>query len=269
MANGCRILRSVAILVLLIAAGEGKTIELGETALQRAMRAGLLADSRTNSFTYFSQSGGDEFAATEKAQPTVGRKSVYTAAALSALVPGGGQYYLGNRRTARYFFAAEAITWIGYAALRTYGNWRRDDYIRFAAVNANAQLDGKSDDFIDLVGFYSDIRDYNTLGRAFDPEREYLPDTPENHWEWQSYDDQREFRDLKNRSREAYRRSDFMIGLAIIDRIISVVDAVRSAGRINRRIGAGRSDISSDRFRLSIDPLQPRCQVTLTFYPGL
>jgi hypothetical protein len=188
---------------------------------------------------------------------------------LSALGPGAGQYYNGHRRKARFFFAAEALTWLGYVAFRTYGNWKEDDYIRFAAVYANADLEGKSDEFIDLVGFYDDIYQYNALGRAYDPDRPYLFDTPDNHWLWKTDAERQEFRDLKNRSKEAYRRADFMIGVAVLDRIISVIDAVRDGLRANRRIDTDFAAADRSTFKFAVNPLSSHRQFTLTLYPGL
>jgi hypothetical protein len=196
-------------------------------------------------------------------------KSRYKAALYSLLVPGGGQYYLGKKRTARYFFTAEALTWIGFFSFRTYGNWKKNDYLDYAAVHANAQLDGKSDEFISWVGFYENIREFNTFGRAWDPERAYLPDTPENHWEWRSPDERQEFRDLRNRSKEAYRKADFMIGLAIVNRVISVIDAIRSAGRMERRIDGDELLLNqTGSLRLALEPLSARPRVSLKLYPG-
>ena len=168
--------------------------------------------------------------------PRDGRKSVLKAAVLSALLPGAGEYYVGNRKKARYFFTIEALSWAGCLAFRTYGHWREDDYVRFARTNANASLEGKSDEFRDMVGFYRSIDDYNSLGRVYDPQRPYLYDTPDNHWRWQSDADQATYRDLKNRSREAYRRAKFMIGIAVANRIISVLDAIRDTRRANRSL---------------------------------
>ena len=52
------------------------------------------------------------------------RPSILKAAALSALLPGLGEYYLGHRTKAKYFFGAEALTWVGFFAFRTYGGWK-------------------------------------------------------------------------------------------------------------------------------------------------
>jgi len=265
--KGSTLVKLTAIIAtIIVTAASAIGMELPESPVHQAMRADLMTTTWLTGIAVDLQQS-DEFGG---AVQTSGKKSVMKAAVFSALVPGGGQLYMGNKRTARYFLTAEVLTWLGYAAFRTYGDWRKDDYINYAAEHANAQLDGKSDDFVDLVGFYSNIRDYNAFGRAYDPQRPYLFDTPENHWEWQSGDERREFRTLKNRSREAYRRADFMIGVAIVDRVISVIDAVRSASRYNRRIGG--SDFSAGetdgRLRLSIDPLHNSRQVSLTLYPG-
>ena len=166
----------IAVVVVLAGVMPGRAIELPPSKVHDAMNRTMYADS------YAQQMGSaaefdDEWSgaskpptALEVATETSGRKSMFKAAALSALVPGGGQYYVGNKRTAYYFFAAEALTWVGYASFKVYGNWREDDYIRYAAVNANANLDGKSDEYVDLVGFYDDIDQYNSLARAFDPD---------------------------------------------------------------------------------------------------
>ena len=172
----------------------------------------------------------------DNAKSPTGRKSVVKAALLSALLPGAGEYYIGNRAKARYFLTVEAISWAGCIAFRTYGHWKKEDYERYAKTYANANLEGKSEEFRDMVGFYRSIDDYNSLGRVYDPERPYLYDTPENHWRWQSDADQAAYRNLKNRSREAYRRGKFMIGIAVANRIISIIDAIRDTRRANRSL---------------------------------
>lgn len=192
---------------------------------------------------------------------TEGKKSIFRAAIYSTLIPGLGDYYVGNRGKARIFFATDAVTWIGYASYRMYGHAKEEDYIRFAQTNANAQLDNKSDDFRDLVGFYSSINEYNTLGRVFDTDRPYLVDSPENHWQWQSEADQGTYRHLKNRSREAYRTADFFIGIAIVTRIVSVIDAVRDVKRYNSRLDREFSDAP---VRLELNPLSTTRQVVLS-----
>jgi hypothetical protein len=186
----------------------------------------------------------------------------------SALVPGLGEWYLGSKSKARVFFAIDAATWISFISFRVYGNWKEDDFVRFGEVNANASLQDKDDEFLDMVGFYQSIDEYNSFGRVFDPERPFLVDNPDNHWYWTNSEDQATYRHLKNRSREAFRRSEFMLGLAALTRVVSIVDAVISAKRMQRRIDGSFSQDKPGRFDFSVNPMADRNQIRITMYTG-
>lgn len=198
-------------------------------------------------------------------QPVKG-KSILKAGLLSALVPGAGEYYLGHRVKARYFFAAEAMTWLGYFSFRTYGSWRKDDYINYAARYADARLEGKSEKFHDWVGFYESIDVFNSLGRVGDPDRAYLPNTPENHWRWDSPEHQAVYRGLKTKSKDAYNRANFMLGVALVTRVISIVDAVRDARGMQRRINDTFAQNNRFNYRVSFNPLDETRQVNFTLF---
>ena len=185
----------------------------------------------------------------------------------SALIPGLGEYYVGHHSKARIFFAVEAATWVSFFTLHFYGNWKEDDFIQFAAENANANLENKSDEFRDWVGFYDDIDQFNSLGRVQDQERPYLVDNAENHWRWQSAEAQSTYRHLKNRSREAYRRRDFMVGLAIVNRFVSIIDAVRDARRARREIkGSDFSIVKGVNYRIEIDPFDVERPLAMSLF---
>ncbi len=192
------------------------------------------------------------------------KPSMLKAAALSAVLPGLGEHYLGHNTKAKYFFAAEALTWVGYFSFHTYAGWKKADAIDYAAQYANADLNGRDDAFIDLVGFYTDIDQYNTLGRVSDPERPYLVDTPQNHWRWQTEAEQIAFRDIKNRSREAYRRSNFMLGVAVVNRIVSVIDAIRDARAERGTFDADFSQSDKPTLHFNVNPMSYNRQVSLT-----
>jgi hypothetical protein len=191
--------------------------------------------------------------------------SLVKAGIYSALLPGLGEFYVGHKSKARVFFAVEAATWVGFFSFHIYGNWKENDYVNYAAVYANASLENKNDEFRDWVGFYSDIEQFNSLGRVQDPERPYLEDTPENHWRWESTAAQDSYRHLKNRSREAFRRRDFMLGLAIVNRVVSIIDAVRDAKRSQREIKGSEFSIADGlNCRLEIAPFNIEKPISMT-----
>ncbi len=262
-----RVFLTSLVLIFVLSSISAFCLDFEESRIDRAMREGLAETSwraqMDRPFKVEADSGksGNSFNKTPS-----GHKSLFKAGLLSAIVPGGGQFYVGSRKSGRYFLATELLTWVGYASFKTYANWKEDDYIRYAAVHANAQLEGKSDEFIDLMGFYTDIDEYNRLGRAFDPDREFLPDTPENHWQWQDQADRFNFRDLKNRSRESDRRAEFMIGIAIIDRVVSIIDAVRGARRANNRLKGTFGASEQPAYKFSVNPFSSRNQIQLTIF---
>lgn len=214
----------------------------------------------------------DEFDDEEKNEDKSEKKksvSALKAGLFSAVLPGLGEYYVGDKEKARYFFAVEAFGWLGYIAFKTYSNMKKDDLINFAAVNAGASLEGKDDNFLDMVGFYVSIDDYNSFGRVFDTDRPYFVDNSQNHWRWQSFSDQSTYRNLKNRSREAKRKSEFMIGLVVLNRIVSVIDVIRSSKNANRTIDEFQSKKEDKNYKFTIDPFNNKQQLTLTILTDL
>ena len=262
------------LLLLLLGVASSSAVEMKANPIQEQFASTLQADFSTAHLTSLGpdDSWNDDLSDSRaEEKPTgveySGRKSIAKAAVLSALVPGAGLHYLGQKQKARFFFTAEALTWIGYVSFKTYSNWKEDDYIRYANEHANAQLDDKDAEFHDLVGFYNNIEDYNSFGRIFDPERPYLQDTPANHWLWQSSEEKETYRHLKNRSREADRRADFMLGIAILDRIVAVVDAIRSGRQHNRRAEQDSFGQSERPYmKLKITPFANTAQIKLTLY---
>ncbi len=246
---------TLALSLLLLLACSAAAIELSPSPVQAAM----------DNQRYLASSNDFKDAPSDvKQAKSAGKPSLIKAGALSLLVPGLGEYYLGHRTKAKYFFAGEAFTWIGYFSFHTYAGWKKADAVDYAAQYANANLQGRDDTFMDLVGFYTDIDQYNTLGRVSDPERPYLADTPANHWRWQSDSTQAAFRDIKNRSREAYRRANFMLGVAVVSRIVSVIDAIRDARRERGTFGSDFSQTDKPSLHFNVNPMSYNRQVSLT-----
>ncbi len=245
------------------------TFDLPAVTLKEAPLQEQLASGISNDFSSVPLAMAHDFYQEVENSTRAGERniSLLKAGIYSALLPGMGEYYVGHRSKARIFFAVEAATWISFFTYHYYGNWKEDDLINFAATHASANLEGKSKEFQDWVGFYADIDQFNSLGRVQDPERPYLVDNVENHWRWQTSDEQAAYRDLKNRSRDAFRRRDFMIGLAIVNRVVSIIDAVRDAKRSRRVIKDSEfSLVQGLNYRVEIDPLDVERPLSMSLY---
>ena len=157
-------------------------------------------------------------------------KSQYLALGLSLLLPGTGQYYTERRDKMVIFAAAEALVWSGFFGCRVYANWKEEDYISFAAQRAGADVNDKSDFFFEKLTYYDNLDEYNQLERVYEgDEARIFPSTPEYYWNWDSDQSRAHYRDLRNQSKNAYRRSLLFLGVGIINRIVSGLDAYRSA----------------------------------------
>ncbi len=162
--------------------------------------------------------------------------STFKAVALSTLLPGAGQWYIGKKREARLFLGAEAGIWAGFAALKVYAGWKQDDVERFATRHAGVNGIGQDEQFFRQLTFYSSREEYNSLGRAFDPDLPFIPDTPENDWNWDSQASRVTFRQLFNDQNSADRNADFMFIAAIVNRLTSAALAWRSTKKRNNTL---------------------------------
>lgn len=190
-----------------------------------------------------------------------GLKSKTKAALLSLLFPGAGEIYGGSEAKGKVFMFSEASLWIGFFAFRTYGAWLKNDYKIYAASHAKVNLEGKSDNFFDQLAFYDSRDQYNQFAPLYyRGEKQPYPADDFWNWEWDSRDSRDYYRDLKNRSKGASRRALYMVGLSVVNRIVSVVDAMKTVRSYNRKKSL---EFSHLRFDLKANPLghNPRIMV--------
>jgi hypothetical protein len=186
------------------------------------------------------QAGGDDdfdfydFPETDK--KIEGAKSKWKALGLSVILPGAGQYYTESRGKMMFFGGAETLIWSNFIGFRLYGKWKKEDYIGWAARHAGADVNGKPDSYFETLTYYDNIDIYNQLELLYErSEAQLYPDTPEYYWNWDSDANRVYYRKLRNDSKNAYRRSLLFLGVALVNRVLSGIDAYRSAGSYNRR----------------------------------
>lgn len=217
--NGCKIITlSLAILVLFSVPAHPETVS--------KMMANTV------------RSGGDDLNEPVFSNPEKKidhKKSKFVALGLSLLLPGAGQYYTNSKTKMIIFGSAEAFVWSGFFGLRMYGNWKKDDYMAWAAFHAGADVNGKPEIFYEKMTFYDNLNEYNQLARVIDGSEAYLfPSTPAYYWNWDSDQSRAHFRSLRNQSKNAYRQSLLFAGAAIINRVLAGIDAYRSASAYDR-----------------------------------
>lgn len=180
----------------------------------------------------------------------------------SLLVPGWGHAMLGQNKRATAFMAVDGAIWVGFGAFRLQGEIRKDRYIEIAELFAGvAEADGRSDEYYRRIGDFRSAEIYDDevrrdararhgddLQARDDYFRRYrVPD--DQAWEWRSTADWRRYRDKRSDSLRSFKRSQYLIGVAVANRLVAAVDAMRSVHRRDREESLG--------LFMDADPLDP------------
>ncbi|UCE17529.1 MAG: hypothetical protein JSV84_11620 [Gemmatimonadota bacterium] len=155
---------------------------------------------------------------------------------LSLLVPGLGEWYAGSPQKGKIFLAAEAAVWSSFAAFEHYSAWKKRDYELYSVAHANVSLEGKDDDFFKHVAAYTDVRSYNEDRLHAREWNDVYWDEDFYHWQWDSPESREKFNEVRDASRKAHRRALNMVGAAVLNRVISAIDAVRTAKTFNKKV---------------------------------
>jgi TM2 domain-containing membrane protein YozV len=167
--------------------------------------------------------------------PAAEKKSTATAVFYSLLLPGLGEWYIDRLDQGKYSIIAEAGLWFSYYSFVQYGSWIRDDARRFAVVHAQANIDGKNDQYFVNLGNFNDMFEYN--------EKKLIDRTPERlyeaeggfYWQWDSDARRREYRAMRVSSEKVFNNSKFVIGAIVVNHIISAINVARLARQHNTR----------------------------------
>jgi TM2 domain-containing membrane protein YozV len=263
-ANTTRILATVTITVVALAALDAAA-EAGRSDLQLLRAEQLVlgtAASRTldtgagGGLRTFDQVGGDGLEKPDDAVDEIGGSSgeepekkaggssntgrKFAAGGLSAILPGAGQFYNGEKKKAYIMAGIEVAIWVAWFVFDEQGDSRLQDAKDYASIYAGA---GGTDEtfYWRAVGRYAASDDYNEdlirQGRASD---DPLPSPvgPDLDWLWVNQTRQADYRRLYDDSDNAYNRRDFMILFMIVNRVVSVVDAVVGAGKTPGKLEA-------------------------------
>lgn len=167
---------------------------------------------------------------------TMEKKSVGLAILYSALLPGMGELYAGNYGLGKYLTIADGVFWGVFAGLNIYGNQQEDNYRSFATSYGGANTDGKDDQFFADMADYVSVEQYNEakkLERNFDA----LYNTETHYWEWNDNNQRREYRGMWSDSENAFNNVRFAVGALVLNRVVSVINAVRLVARHNKQVG--------------------------------
>jgi hypothetical protein len=165
------------------------------------------------------------------------------AAFSSFVVPGSGDLLLGDKKRGICFMAAEAAIWVTYFDSRRQESKLDTKSRNFAAFYASANLDNGDKDYFDAMEIYLTNIDYNEtvkeearrlypdtedealMQERIERRRQYIEQnsyTGPDAWNWQSAEQEDEYRDIRKGMRKNGQKATNMIGFALANRTISL-----------------------------------------------
>ena len=166
-----------------------------------------------------------------------GKKSAGLAMLYSFILPGMGELYAGNYNSGKFFTIADGALWITLAGMNAYGTNQMDNYIAFSKAFAGVTTNGKSDQFFADISGYNSVEDYNTR-QLLDRNFEGTYNTATHYWKWQSADKRKEYKSTWTSSENAFNNIKFVAGALILNRVISMINAVRIVSAYNKSLNS-------------------------------
>ena len=162
----------------------------------------------------------------------------------SLTLPGWGQATLGRRTSAAFFGVTETAIWGTFTAFRIQVAMRQDAFLRTARLQAGIDLGGRDEEWRRIVGSFASSDEYNLLVVARDAANLYYDDPvayraylaehslkDADAWKWSSAEGQLHYRDLRKSAQRAAQRANTTLAVAVVNRIVSALQAARVAGR--------------------------------------
>ena len=205
------------------------------------------------------------------------QRSAAKAAALSLLIPGAGQFYVGDKLRAIPFFLVDVAGWATYLGFHSQGEKRERDYRTYADQHWGAP---NYFVFLDTALGISDSSDFNPTSRAYDsrsqgyPESEVLlvvdpgfifshhvptrngedPNNFEKNFEyyesigkydqffagWDVLANRQTYLGMRADANNSFSKSKIGLVVSLADRLAAAVDAALAARRYNKEIGKGK-----------------------------
>ncbi len=164
------------------------------------------------------------------------KKSVALAGLYSILLPGMGELYAGDYSSGKYFTIAEGMLWITLGAVHLQANSLQDNARAYAVQHAGISPDNKDDQYFVNIGDYNNTNSYNTaVLRA----REYFKtyDVQSSYaWQWDVDANRTSYRDLRISSDEMYNSTKFVVGVIVLNHLVSAINAGRIALAHNKSV---------------------------------
>jgi hypothetical protein len=163
------------------------------------------------------------------------KKSAGLAILYSLLLPGMGELYADAYDSGKYFTIAEGVLVAAFIGMSVYANNQEDNYKAYAITNANVNTNGKDETYYATISEFDDIFQYNDE-KALERNFNQMFDTESDFWKWASTEDRQTYRSMWSSSEQTFNDLRFVVGLMLLNRVVSAINAARLVSVYNSRI---------------------------------
>jgi hypothetical protein len=179
------------------------------------------------------------------------------AAFSSFVIPGSGDYLMGDKKRGICFMAAEAAIWLTYFDSKAEEDKKDRISRNFAALYASCNRGNEDEDYFNAMEDFLTNVDYNEMIK--EKARNEYPDTSDaevmvdriqlrkeyieansytgpDAWDWRSLEIEDRYRDMRRDKRGLHQKATNMIGLAVANRAVSFLTTYFFGSRVSLEI---------------------------------
>lgn len=146
---------------------------------------------------------------------------------MSLILPGSGEWMVGNRGLAKVFLGADLTLWLAYFGSREYVNILQSDLQTYAAVHAGVYTADKSDQYWIDIGTSLSIYDFNAEKLLERNIAATYPETDAFAWQWDSNQHRLEYLEKRIHRLDWKRTTTLISGILVLNRLVSAIDVIR------------------------------------------
>jgi len=144
----------------------------------------------------------------------------------SLVLPGWGEYSLGNQIRGRIFVLSETTLFLATLGSHFISKRQETEFRAYAAEHAGISPVGKDRQFWVDIGNYSSLLAFNEEHLRWRDFNALYEDNDTWTWSWDSNDNRERFENMRIASDSWMLRSSFFIGGVVLNHIVSAIDAL-------------------------------------------
>lgn len=159
-----------------------------------------------------------------------------TAILASAILPGTGEFILGDKIKGEVFLWLDGAIWLTYAGLSWYGNSKERDARLYAVKWSGADLNQKNAEYYHALERYDNSFEYNIdvmrdarylYPDSIEAQKRYLAENGyfgDEVWDWASDSIRFQYWEQRKSARTTLHQAGLILGATLINRLISCLD---------------------------------------------